>query len=75
MITLKNSTIALALVMLVSLNLTSGASEPDAQASQVLHRTVKIDGLDIFYREPGRKMLPPSCCFTASRRRRICSAT
>lgn len=57
MITLKNAATALALVMLVPPMATSGA-EADAPASQVMHRTVKIDGLDIFYREAGPRNAP-----------------
>jgi pimeloyl-ACP methyl ester carboxylesterase len=34
------------------------ASEGEPPASQVRHRTVKIDGLDIFYREAGPKDAP-----------------
>jgi pimeloyl-ACP methyl ester carboxylesterase len=34
------------------------AAEPRAEAPRVLHRTVKIDGLDIFYREAGPKDAP-----------------
>ena len=42
---------------------------------KVAYRTVNIDGLDIFYREAGPKDAPTSCCCTASRPPRICSAT
>jgi pimeloyl-ACP methyl ester carboxylesterase len=58
MVTLKKTVIALALMMHVLPNPTVGAAEPDAPATQVLHRTVKIDGLDIFYREAGPKDAP-----------------
>jgi pimeloyl-ACP methyl ester carboxylesterase len=58
MTTSKNFANALALIMLVSLNLTSSAAELEAPTSQVLHRTVKVDGLDIFYREAGPKDAP-----------------
>ncbi len=34
------------------------AANPKSSAPQVLHRTVKIDGLDIFYREAGSKDAP-----------------
>ena len=58
MITLKNTSIALALSILVSLMSTSKGAESETPNSQVLHRTVKIDGLDIFYREAGPKDAP-----------------
>ena len=58
MVTLKKTVTALALIMLVLPNPTAGAAEPAAPAAQVLHRTVKIDGLDIFYREAGPKDAP-----------------
>lgn len=57
---------ALLTALAVSLNLASGkntrAADPPtvtpAQLTKVLHRTVKIDGLDIFYREAGPKDAP-----------------
>ena len=55
---LKNAAIAMALIMLASFSLSSGAAEPEPPTSQVLHRTVKIDGLDIAYREAGPKNAP-----------------
>ena len=58
MTTLKNTAIALALTTLVSYGLTANAAEPKTPTSQVLHRTVKIEGLDIFYREAGPKDAP-----------------
>jgi hypothetical protein len=58
MTTLKYSAIALSLIIFVSLTSASKASESKTSASQVLHRTVKIDGLDIFYREAGPKDAP-----------------
>ncbi len=39
------------------------------------HRTARIDGIDIFYREAGPADAPVVCCCTAFRRRRTCSAT
>ncbi len=54
----KNATIAMALIMLAAWSLSSRAAEPEAPLSQVLHRTVKIDGLEIFYREAGQKDAP-----------------
>jgi pimeloyl-ACP methyl ester carboxylesterase len=58
MTTRKNAAIAIALIMLAALSLSSRAAEPKAPTSQVLHRTVKIDGLEIFYREAGPKDAP-----------------
>jgi pimeloyl-ACP methyl ester carboxylesterase len=58
MIMLKNITLTLALAALVNLGPTANASEPETAPTQVLHRTVKIDGLDIFYREAGPKEAP-----------------
>ena len=56
--TLKNAFVAFALATLVSLaSLTATASESNT-STQVFYRTVKIDGLDIFYREAGRKSAP-----------------
>ena len=59
--TLKNTVVALAFATLVSLtSLTAMANESDTRipVAQVFHRTVKIDGLDIFYREAGPKDAP-----------------
>jgi pimeloyl-ACP methyl ester carboxylesterase len=59
--TLKNTVVALAFATLVSLtSLTTMANESDTRnpATQVFHRTVKVDGLDIFYREAGPKDAP-----------------
>jgi len=56
--TLKNAFVAFALATLVSLaSLTATASESNT-STQVFYRTVKIDGLDIFYREAGPKDAP-----------------
>jgi hypothetical protein len=43
--------------------------------AKVAYRTVKIDGLDIFYREAGPKGAPACSCSTASRPVRTCSVT
>ncbi len=56
MTTLKNSVFTLAFATLIAFGATTNADEP--KASQVLHRTVNIDGLDIFYREAGPKDAP-----------------
>jgi pimeloyl-ACP methyl ester carboxylesterase len=50
--------ITLAFATLVSYAATSKAAEPPSPHTQVLHRTLKIDGLDIFYREAGPKDAP-----------------
>jgi hypothetical protein len=43
-----------------------------AMEQQVFYRTVKVDGLSIFYREAGRKTLLPFFSCTVFRRRRGC---
>ncbi len=48
---------AIAFIALTALGSFAHAAEP-TPATQVLHRTVKIDGLDIFYREAGPKDAP-----------------
>lgn len=54
--------VALALTTLVAFDSTSPAAEATAAkstpATQVMHRTVKIGGLDIFYREAGPRDAP-----------------
>ena len=57
----KNTVVALAFATLVSFtSLTAMANESDTRnpATQAFHRTVKVDGLDIFYREAGPKDAP-----------------
>ena len=53
----KLNSAALATAILVSLGTTSQAVEPKRltlpPATQVFHRTIEVDGLDIFYREAG----------------------
>ena len=46
-----------------------------SELTKTKHRTVSVDGLDIFYREAGPKDAHASCCCTASRPSRRCSAT
>lgn len=59
MATLNDALIGLSLVAAVSLaSISASAAEPKTPAEQVLYRTVKIDGLDIFYREAGSKDAP-----------------
>ena len=53
---LKHSLVALTFFTLVSFtHFRATANEPntDNRSTQVYHRTVKVDGLDIFYREAG----------------------
>ena len=59
MTSLKNTILfALALTAVTTFGLFADAAEPKTPTTQVLHRTVKIDGLDIFYREAGPKDAP-----------------
>lgn len=51
----RNAATALVLASLVA---SISAAAPAGNASQVLHRTANIDGLDIFYREAGPKDAP-----------------
>ncbi len=56
MIPLKFLVTAIALIALAT---TAQGGEPKSAApTQVLHRTVKVDGLDLFYREAGPKEAP-----------------
>ncbi len=46
------------------------------QAPATIHyRSMKIDGVNVFYREAGPTDDPSSSCFTAFRHRPTCSAT
>ena len=58
MFTLKSTSGALALAMLLPLGSMVIAADPTSSATQVLHRSVQIDGLDTFYRETGPKEAP-----------------
>lgn len=58
MTTFKPLAIALAFTSLFWLGSVAKSAEPNTTTTQVLHRTVKIDGLDIFYREAGPKDAP-----------------
>lgn len=58
MITLRNALVAITLAISNLHEATAHATEPLPLASQVLHRTIKIDGLEIFYREAGPKDAP-----------------
>ena len=75
MSTLKNAASAMALIMLASISLSSRAAEPETPTSQVLHRTVKIDGLDIAYREAGPKNAPTVLLLHGFPTSSQCSAT
>lgn len=55
---LKISILTLAFATLLSFGTTGNAADPQAPPTQVLYRTVKIDGLDVFYREAGSKDAP-----------------
>lgn len=55
---LKKTVFTLAITVISALGSPLSALEPEAKTQQVLHRTVKIDGLDIFYREAGPKDAP-----------------
>jgi hypothetical protein len=46
-----------------------------SKAYPTLHKTITVDGVDIFYREAGRRTPRRSCCSTDSPRPRTCSAT
>lgn len=56
MISLKHLAAAVALIAIAST--THGGEQKSTAQTQVLHRTVKVDGLDIFYREAGPKDAP-----------------
>lgn len=58
MTTLKNANISLTLATLMFLGAPASGAETKTPTSQVLHRTVKIGDLDIFYREAGPKGAP-----------------
>lgn len=59
MATLNNTLIGLALVAAVSFaSFSASDADPKTPPEQGLYRTVKIDGLDIFYREAGAKDAP-----------------
>ena len=52
------SAMALVLTTLIASGSTANAAEPVSPTTQVLHRTIRIDGLDIFYREAGPRDAP-----------------
>ena len=53
-----NSVAVLTLTTIIAFGLPVKAAEPQSPTTQVLHRTIKIDNLDIFYREAGPKDAP-----------------
>ena len=56
---MKKTNIALVAIFAVAIALASASAEEDASPeNKVYHRTIKIDGLDIFYREAGPKDAP-----------------
>jgi alpha-beta hydrolase superfamily lysophospholipase len=57
MTTLKTTLIALAVATVAWIG-TSTAHADEVKPTHVLYRTVKVDGLDIFYREAGPKNAP-----------------
>jgi len=65
-----------ALTLLVLVVLSSAAMKAQDKGIQmeqnISYRTVKVDGLSIFYREAGPLTLPQSSCCTVFRRRRGC---
>ena len=54
-----NTAVAMTLTTVIASAVSVKADEPQTQTTNVLHRTVKIDNLDIFYREAGPKDAPP----------------
>lgn len=54
----KNLIAALAITVFAGIGLPARADAPEPKTSQVLYRTAKVDGLDIFYREAGPKDAP-----------------
>lgn len=55
---LNNTAVALAFILVVTVASLGVAADLKTPPTQVLHRTVKIDGLDIFYREAGSRDAP-----------------
>ncbi len=74
MTTYKPLAIALAFTSLVWLGSLPRLPSQKNSSDQVMHRTVKIEGLDIFYREAGPRTLPQSCYCMAFQRHRTCFA-
>ena len=53
-----NSVVVMTLASIIAYGLSVKAAEPRSPTTQVLHRTIKVDNLDIFYREAGPKDAP-----------------
>lgn len=53
-----NSVVAMTLATIISYGVSVTADEPQLPTTTVLHRTIKVDNLDIFYREAGPKDAP-----------------
>ncbi len=53
-----NSVVLMTLASIIAFGSPAKAAEPQTPTTQVLHRTIKIDNLDIFYREAGPKDAP-----------------
>ena len=71
--TLKTSLLAMVLVALsVATSAVSHAQQPDE--SQVLHRTVNVEGLEIFIEKQDPLTHPQCFCSTVSRPHPTCSA-
>ena len=51
---------------------TNAQKKDHTMEPQVFYRTVKVDGLSIFYAKRGQKTLPPFSCCTVFHRRRGC---
>lgn len=56
--TLKNRTVTFFLSSLVAVTSTTAIAHEPSTSTQVFHRTVKVSGLDVFYREAGPKDAP-----------------
>ena len=67
------ATAAAALVLSSGLLGQGQAAAPEPSTSVTLHKTVDVDGLEIFYREAGPKDARQSCCCTAFRPPPRCS--
>ena len=50
-----NAVVVTTLTTIIAYGLSVKADEPQSPTTPVLHRTIRIDSLDIFYREAGPK--------------------
>ncbi len=53
-----NSVVLMTLTTIIAFGAPAKAAEPQTPTTQMLHRTIKVDNLDIFYREAGPKDAP-----------------